>query len=72
MSLYGDNIPKEVYTNLIDTIHKHLPLMHRYMDLRKKLLGLDELHMYDLFAPLVDEFKLDITYEEAKKRLVKA
>lgn len=67
MSLYGDNIPKEVYTNLIDTIHKHLPLMHRYMDLRKKLLGLDELHMYDLFAPLVDEFKLNITYEEAKK-----
>jgi len=67
MSLYGDNIPKEVYTNLIDTIHKHLPLMHRYMDLRKKMLGLDELHMYDLFAPLVDEFKMDITYEEAKK-----
>lgn len=67
MSLYGDNIPQEVYTNLIDTIHKHLPLMHRYMDLRKKLLGLEELHMYDLFAPLVDEFKMDITYEEAKK-----
>lgn len=67
MSLYGDNIPQEVYTNLIDTIHKHLPLMHRYMNLRKKLLGLDELHMYDLFAPLVDEFKLDITFEEAKK-----
>lgn len=67
MSLYGDNIPKEVYTNLIDTIHKHLPLMHRYMDLRKKLLGLDELHMYDLFAPLVEEFKMEIPYEEAKK-----
>lgn len=67
MSLYGDNIPKEVYTNLISTIHKHLPLMHRYMELRKKLLKVDELHMYDLFAPLVDEFKMDITYEEAKK-----
>ncbi|PWV99675.1 oligoendopeptidase F [Paenibacillus cellulosilyticus] len=66
MSLFGDNIPKEVYTNLIDTIHKHLPLMYRYMELRKKLLGVDELHMYDLFAPLVDEFKLDITYEQAK------
>ncbi|WP_424766913.1 oligoendopeptidase F [Paenibacillus sp. sgz302251] len=69
MSLYGDNIPQEVYTNLIDTIHKHLPLMHRYMELRKKLLGLDELHMYDLFAPLVDEFKMDITYDEAKKTI---
>ncbi|GFN30221.1 oligoendopeptidase F [Paenibacillus xylaniclasticus] len=66
MSLFSDNIPKEVYTNLIDTIHKHLPLMYRYMELRKKLLGVDELHMYDLFAPLVEEFKLDITYEEAK------
>lgn len=69
MSLYGDNIPQSVYTNLIDTIHKHLPLMHRYMDLRKKLLGLEELHMYDLFAPLVEEFKMDITYDEAKKTI---
>ncbi|MFD0586657.1 oligoendopeptidase F [Paenibacillus sp. GCM10027627] len=69
MSLYGDNISKEVYTNLIDTIHKHLPLMHRYMDLRKKLLGLDELHMYDLFAPLVDEFDMEISYEDAKKTI---
>ncbi|WP_017813835.1 oligoendopeptidase F [Paenibacillus shenyangensis] len=66
MSLYGDNIPKEVYTNLIDTIHEGLPIMHRYMALRKKLLGVDELHMYDLFAPLVEEFKMDITYDEAK------
>ncbi|RRJ67657.1 oligoendopeptidase F [Paenibacillus oralis] len=67
MSLYGDNIPKEVYTNLIDTIHESLPLLHRYMKLRKKLLGVDELHMYDLFAPLVEEYKWDISYEEAKK-----
>lgn len=67
MSLYGDNIPKEVYTNLIDTIHESLPLMHRYMKLRRELMGVDELHMYDLFAPLVDEYKLDITFEEAKK-----
>ncbi|MFB5267512.1 oligoendopeptidase F [Paenibacillus enshidis] len=66
MSLYGDNIPKEVYTNLVDTIHESLPLLHRYMKLRKKLLGVDELHMYDLFAPLVDEYKMDITYDEAK------
>lgn len=69
MSLYGDNIPKEVYTNLIDTIHENLPLLHRYMKLRKKLLGVDELHMYDLFAPLVEEYKWDITYDEAKKTI---
>ncbi|MDT0122070.1 oligoendopeptidase F [Paenibacillus sp. RRE4] len=67
MNLYGDNIPTEVYNNLVDTIHESLPLLHRYMDLRKKLLGVDQLHMYDLFAPLVDEYKMDITYEEAKK-----
>ncbi|MEB3100262.1 oligoendopeptidase F [Ferviditalea candida] len=67
MSLSSDNIPKEVYTNLIDTIHEYLPLLQRYMQLRKKLMKLDELHMYDLFAPLVDEFKMDIPYEQAKK-----
>ncbi|GAA0842002.1 oligoendopeptidase F [Bifidobacterium pullorum subsp. gallinarum] len=67
MALYGDNIQKEVYTNLIDTIHESLPLLHRYMELRKKLMGVDELHMYDLFAPLVEEYKWDITYEEAKQ-----
>jgi oligoendopeptidase F len=67
MNLYGDNIPTDVYNNLVDTIHESLPLLHRYMDLRKKLLGVDQLHMYDLFAPLVDEYKMDITYEEAKK-----
>ncbi|WP_281886025.1 oligoendopeptidase F [Paenibacillus sp. YYML68] len=66
MSLYGDNIDKSVYTNLIDTIHEALPLMHRYMELRRKLLKVDQLHMYDLFAPLVDEYKLEISYDEAK------
>ena len=72
MSLFGDNIPKEVYTNLIDTIHEHLPLLHRYLELRKKLLKVDELHMYDLFAPLVEEFDMEITYEEARKQSRKA
>lgn len=70
MSLYGDNIPKDVYSNLIDTIHESLPLLHRYMKLRKKLLGVDELHMYDLFAPLVEEYKWDISYDEAKNLIV--
>ncbi|WP_088834360.1 oligoendopeptidase F [Paenibacillus tyrfis] len=67
MSLFGDNIKKEVYTNLIDTIHESLPLMHRYMELRRKLMKVDKLHMYDLFAPLVEEYDLEINYEEAKK-----
>ncbi|PZE20981.1 oligoendopeptidase F [Paenibacillus xerothermodurans] len=67
MALFSDNIDKEVYTNLIDTIHEALPSMHRYMALRKKLLNVDELHMYDLFAPLVEEFKMDITFEQAQE-----
>jgi oligoendopeptidase F len=67
MSLYGDNIPKEVYTNLIDTIHDSLPLLQRYLKLRKKLLKVDDLHMYDLFAPLVEEFKMEINYDQAKE-----
>ncbi|WP_128894786.1 oligoendopeptidase F [Longirhabdus pacifica] len=66
MSLFGDNISKEVYTNLIDTIHEHLPLMYRYLELRRKMLNVDELHMYDLFAPIVDESNEVITYEQAK------
>jgi oligoendopeptidase F len=66
MSLFSDNISKDVYTNLIDTIHESLPLMQRYFKLRKKLLKVDELHMYDLFAPLVEEFKMEISYDEAK------
>jgi oligoendopeptidase F len=70
MALFGDNIPKEVYTNLIAAIHESLPLLHRYLDLRKRLLGLDELHMYDLFTPLVKEVDMKITYEEAKQRVM--
>ncbi|GIP15406.1 oligoendopeptidase F [Paenibacillus montaniterrae] len=66
MYLYGDNVPTSVYNNLIETIHEHLPLMYRYMELRKKLLGIEELHMYDLFAPLVEEFDMNISYDKAQ------
>ncbi|MEI7026814.1 oligoendopeptidase F [Paenibacillus sp. y28] len=72
MSLFGDNIPTSVYTSLIGTIEDNLPLMHRYVKLRKKLLKVDELHMYDLFAPLVEEFKMEIPYEEAKKTVLES
>ena len=53
MALEDDNIPTSVYDNLIEAVHDALPLMYRYVALRKKLLGVDELHMYDLYAPLV-------------------
>ncbi len=66
-SLDADNIRQEVYDNLIDTINKNLPLLHRYLRLRKKALKLDELHMYDLYVPIVEEQKKNIPYEEALK-----
>ena len=72
MALYDDNIPLSVYDNLIETVHANLHLMHRYVALRKKLLGLDEVHMYDLYAPLVEDVDAKITFEEAKETVLKA
>lgn len=66
-SLDADNISQVVYDNLIDTINKNLPLLHRYLRLRKKALKLDELHMYDLYVPIVEETNKNIPYEEALK-----
>jgi oligoendopeptidase F len=65
------NIPVEVYTNLIAAVHENLGLMHRYVSLRKKLLGVEELHIYDLYAPLVQDVKMEIPFEEAKQVVAK-
>ncbi|MGG0719075.1 oligoendopeptidase F [Robertmurraya massiliosenegalensis] len=70
-SLAANNIPEAVYENLVNTVNKYLPLLHRYIKLRKKVLGLDELHMYDLFTPLVKDVKMEIPYEEAKDLILK-
>lgn len=72
MHLDHGNIPESVYDNLIETVHKHLPALHRYVSIRKKLLGLDELHMYDLYLPMVDAVDMKFTYEEAKELVAKA
>ncbi len=66
-SLDNDNISVDVYNTLIDTVNKNLHLLDRYLKLRKKVLKLDELHMYDLYVPMVEEFDKKIPYEEAKK-----
>ncbi|WP_010246499.1 oligoendopeptidase F [Acetivibrio cellulolyticus] len=66
-SLDADNISQEVYDNLIDTVNNNLPLLHRYLKLRRKALKLEELHMYDLYVPIVKESKKNIPYEEALK-----
>lgn len=66
-ALDGGNIPEAVYTELIRAVHEKLPAMYQYVALRKKLLGVDELHMYDVYAPLVKGMDQRYSFEEAKK-----
>lgn len=63
------NVPTSVYLNLIDTVHKNMDKLHRYVRLRKKLLGVDELRFYDAYVPLVPDFDKEITSDEAKKTI---
>lgn len=65
-ALDGDNIDVQVYESLIEAVHEKLDLMYRYMALRKRMLGVEELHMYDIYLPLVPEFKAVIPYEKAQ------
>jgi len=71
-SLNNTNVPTSVYLNLIDTVHKNMDKMHRYVSLRKKLLDLDELHFYDVYAPLVADVDKKITFDEAKQTVYNA
>ncbi|WP_127848606.1 oligoendopeptidase F [Lacticaseibacillus hulanensis] len=71
-ALADNNIPEDVYTTLIDQVNAHLPLLHRYVALRKKILGLDELHSYDLYVPITGKAPLSYTIEEAKAEGEKA
>lgn len=71
MHLDHSNIPIEVYKNLINAVHENLHLMHRYVTLRKKLLGLEELHMYDLYTPIVSDADKKISFDEAKDMVYK-
>jgi len=65
-SLDDDRVPLKVYDSLIETVREFLPQMHRYIQLRKKALKLNELHMYDIYVPIVPETTMTITFEEAK------
>ena len=71
-SLDGTEVPVSVYLNLIDAVHANLPAMYRYVALRKKLLGVDELHMYDVYTPIVPDADVAIPYEEAKATVLEA
>ncbi len=71
-SLFSGNVPVSVYDSLVESVHGGLPVMERYLKLRKKLLGLDELNMYDLYCPIVDDVKWEISLEESKELVKKA
>ncbi len=71
-SLYSDNIKPEVYNKLIDVINKNLDVLYKYYDLKKEVLGLDELHLYDIYVPMVHSIDKKYSFEEAKKIVLEA
>ncbi len=71
-ALDENEVPIEVYTNLIETVHANMDKMYAYVALRKKLLGLDELHMYDVYTPIVADAEQKISYEQAKETVLEA
>ncbi len=71
-ALDGTEVPEEVYHNLISAVHDNMHYMYDYVKLRKKLLGVDELHMYDLYTPIVAGADAKITFEQAKETVLKA
>ena len=68
----SNNVSPSVYKNLVDTINANLDKMHRYVKLRKKCLGVDELHMYDIYTPMIPDMAKNIPFEEAKETILKA
>jgi oligoendopeptidase F len=70
--LNADNLPVSVYTTLIEQINKNLPTLHRALDLKKRMLGVDELHYYDLYVPLVEKVDMSFTVDEGQKVLLDA
>lgn len=66
-SLDGGNIPVKVYENLLKSVHEHMTPLHRYMKIRKDIMKLDELHMYDIYVPMIEQVKKHISFEEAKE-----
>lgn len=67
-ALSANHIPESVYDTLLDVVHENLPLLHRYVELRKKLLNVSDLHMYDMYTPILGDAPIRYTYEEAKDK----
>ncbi len=72
MALFADNVPEAVYDNVVKTANAYAPLLHDYMDLRRRALGLDELHMYDLNVPLSDEPLTEVPWADALEMVTEA
>ena len=72
MALEGDNIGVQVYKNLISAVEEYLPVLHKYYEIRRKLLNLDKVHMYDVYVPLVSEIDKKVPYDEAKETVINA
>ena len=71
-ALFYNRIPEHVYDNLVETVNAHLPLLHRYMSLRKRLLKVDALHMYDLYVPMVPDVSMEYPFAEAKETVLES
>lgn len=71
-ALSNNDIPESVYDSLVDTVNKNLHLLHRYTELRKSLLELDEMYMYDMYTPLIKDVEFKVTYEEAQDWMLKS
>ena len=71
-SLFGDNVPISVYTNLIETVHQYLPSVHRYLDVRRRAMKLKDVHMYDTYVPIVSEIKMKHSWAQASKVILRA
>ncbi len=72
MYLFDSAVPESLYDNLLETVHDYLPEMHRYVKLRKKMLGLDEMHFYDVYVPLVQDMDKRYSFDEAKSIVLEA
>lgn len=71
-SLDQNNVPLSVYDNLIQSVHENLDSMHKYMGIRKRALGVEELHMYDIYTPIVKDVDMNVSFEEGVKKIKKA
>ncbi len=71
-ALDGTEVPPAIYHNLIDAVHRSFQPMYRYVGLRRRLLGLDGVHLYDLYVPVVEGVEMKFTFEEAKEIAIKA